>query len=77
MENIKKAIFAALGFKEHDAALKRRATEEYYKYFRYDPENSLRRWFNGYEVIDGNTLRVKYQYGGGDMEMDGHFDVKI
>ncbi len=75
MEDVKNAMKAALEFKDHDLALRVRAHQEYA--LNPWPEGKTNVWFNGYEVIDANTLRVKYQYGGGDMEMDGEFDVKI
>ena len=75
-EDIKNSMKAALDFKEHDSVLRTFAHQEFYKkYPNYNAGAAV--WFNGYEVLDENTIEVKYQYGGGDMEMDGSFKVKI
>lgn len=75
MEDIKKSMKEALEFEEHDKILENFARK---KFNEHHPDYArLPIWFNEYEVMDENTIRVWYQYGGGEMEMDGHFDVKI
>ena len=34
-------------------------------------------WYKGYVIINENTLRVEYGYGGGDMEIDSEFDIDL
>ena len=67
---------AALAFEEHDEILRNFALEKFKERYS-DEEFAFTVWYNGYEVLDENTLIVKYQYGGGDMEMDGYFKVTI
>ena len=33
-------------------------------------------WYEGFIVMDENTIRVEYGYGGGDQEMNDSFTVK-
>jgi hypothetical protein len=76
MKDLKNSIREAISFQEHDKILKDFALGEFIK--KYPPSKSgTSIWFNGYEVIDENTIRINYQYGGGDMEMDSHWDVEI
>jgi len=75
MENIKKSMLAIIAVEEDDRILRNFAMNEFDKKYPINYTNPV--WFNGYEVIDENTIRVKYQYGGGGMELDGHFDVEL
>lgn len=75
MKNLNDSMKTALLFKEHESILYRFAMNEFRKKYPHGSSGST--WFNGYEVIDENTICINYQYGGGDMEMDGSFNVKI
>ena len=75
MKNIKKSMLAIISVEEDDRILRNFAMKEFRKKYPISTVNPI--WFNDYDVVDENTLRVKYQYGGGDMEMDGYFDVKL
>jgi len=75
MEQIKKSMLAMIAVEEDDRILKTFAMQEFDKKYPKSFINPV--WFNGYRVIDKNTIRVKYQYGGGDTELDGHFDINI
>lgn len=75
MKEIKKAMLAIMAVEYDDKLLRDFAMKEFNKKYPQRITNPI--WFNGYEVIDENIIRVKYQYGGSDMELDGHFDVEI
>jgi len=75
MDDIKKSMLVLLSIKEDDRILTKFAMGKFQEKYPISFTNHI--WYNGYEVIDENTIRVKYQYGGGDLEIDGHFDVKI
>ena len=72
---MQESIKAAIDFRQHDIILRKFALKEFLK--KYPNGSSASVWFNGYDVIDENTIRILYQYGGGDMEMDGSWKVKI
>jgi len=72
--DIKKSMKAILKVEKDDTILYNFASKEFHKSGKNKPGSC---WFNRYEVIDKNTLRIKYQYGGGDLEMDDWWDVKI
>ena len=72
---MQESIKAAIDFRQHDIILRKFALKEFLK--KYPNSSSASVWFNGYDVIDENTIRILYQYGGGDMEMDGSWKVKI
>jgi len=74
VSDIKKSMKAMLNVHEDDVILYQFALEEFYKSGKSKPGLV---WFNGYEVVDENTLRINYQYGGGDLEMDASFDIEI
>ena len=73
MEDIKKSMQSILDTKKDHMILYNFA----YKKFKESNKQEQSAWFNGYEVLDENTLRIKYQYGGGDLIMDSGWDVKI
>lgn len=75
MKNIKKAILAVTNVQMEEQILREFAAKKFRE--RFPAHINQHAWFNGYDIVDEDTIRVKYQYGGGDMEMDGHFDVKI
>jgi len=75
MEKIKKSMLSMIAVEEDDRILRNFAMGKYNEKYPISFNNPV--WFNGYEVVDENTIRVKYQYGSGDMELDGHFDVNI
>jgi hypothetical protein len=75
MDDIKKSMLALLSIKEDDRILTKFSMGKFQEKYPISFSNPI--WYNGYEVIDENTIRVKYQYGGGNLEIDGHFDVKI
>ena len=75
---MKTSMIYALAFRKHDKILRNYASEKFYESNYYKINSKLGHiWFNGYEVLDENTIEIKYQYGGGDMEMDDSFEVKI
>ena len=75
MEKIKKSMLAMIAVEEDDRILQNFAHDKFREKYPLSRDNPV--WFNGYKVQDANTIRVKYQYGGGDMEIDGHFDVEL
>jgi len=73
-EKVKAAIKAVKSIESDSNFLYRFAGDK----FRASSHNQPGKcWYDNYEIIDENTIRIKYQYGGGDLIMDGSFDVKI
>ncbi len=76
-ESVKKAVRLIHLISDEYKIVHTFAMDTFYKSEQYknNPIGSI--WFNGYDIIDEENIRIKYQYGGGDMEMGGHFDIKI
>ena len=51
------------------------AQEKFQEKYPLNPNKPV--WYEKYEVKDEKTLRIHFGYGGGDLEMNDYFDVKI
>ena len=75
-ENLKIATQKVIEVKPYYEVLDKFAEQKFNE--RYDRKKANGPiWYNGFEVIDENTIKVTYQFGGGDMEMDDSFNVTI
>ena len=75
--DIKKSMLALWRVKKHKKILNDFAQEEFEKFLVKKGYQQAAVWFNGCELIDKTTVRIKYQYGGGTTELDGYFDVNV
>jgi len=76
--DLKKALQHVKFALEAYAVLNGFASKQFYESEVYNRNKELGHiWFNGFSIIDDNTIQINYQYGGGDMEMDGNFKVKL
>jgi hypothetical protein len=75
MKQIKKSMLSIIGVEDDDRILKTFAMDEFERKFSHNPSNNV--WYKDYKVLDKDTIRIYYEYGGGDQIMDGQFDVKV
>ena len=76
--SIKEHIKKVLSVKDSSEALHKFALEKYNEKFANNKvESGTFRYFHHYEVISENEIRIHYKYGGGDIEYDDSFNVKI
>ena len=71
--DIKKSIKAILAVKVDDIILRTFARKELIK-MKFFHET---REFDGYEILNENTIRVKYHTNQGDLKTENSIDVKI
>lgn len=73
LNQLLKAAEVVLSTKESKDLLDTFAREQFRK--KYGGKSGI--WYNGFDVISETEIRVNYQYGGGDMEMDASFNISL
>lgn len=78
MSNLKESIKAIIANEEHYKAVDAFALKCFHDKLK-DRYNGINSWkaYEGFEIISETEIRVNYSYGGGDMEYNDQFNIKI
>jgi len=78
MKNIKDSVKILFSTEDHREIVNKFARAAYDEKFK-DQKSSYGSYhaYDKFEILSETSIRVKYTYGGGDMEFDGSFDIEI
>jgi hypothetical protein len=78
MKLIKKSVKAVLKNKEHYNLVETFAREAFNKYCDDNPkQEGTWRGYKNFQVFDENYIRINYEFGGGDMELDNYIFIDL
>lgn len=78
MSELKEAMAHILATKQYRELVDAYARKKYHEKFDDDKlQHGAWRSYDGFSVKDENTIKVKFTYGGGDMDFYDSFEVKI
>lgn len=78
MENIKKSLEVLAKVANHRAVINDFARSKYIERFgSMKKELGTYHAYDGYDVISETKLKVKYTYGGGDMDFNDFFYIEL
>ena len=76
--SIKQSVLNLISVADSQQAVDQFCREQFRKHFSNSP-NHIGSWrgYKGFELINDKKIRINYCYGGGDMEFDDYFTIKI